>query len=231
MTKQSKRVKELKKLLEPGKIYSLDEAIEVLQKIPKPKFDESVDINIKLDLDAKSTSQAIRGTVALPHGSGKKVKVAVFCKGEAEKFAKEAGADFVGADELVAKVSKGWTDFDVAVSTPDMMKDVGKLGKVLGPKGLMPNPKSGTVTTDVAKAIKEVKAGRVEFRMDKQGNISTSVGKVSFDKKALSENATAMMKAILAVRPASVKGHYIKNASISSTMGPGLKLDLSSIRT
>lgn len=230
MKKQSKRVKEFAKLVDKSKIYSLEEAIEVIKNSPKPKFDESVDLNIRLDIDPKQTSQAIRGTVVLPHGSGKKVRVAVFCKGEAESFAKAAGADFVGSDDLVNKVSKGWADFDVAISTPDMMKEVGKLGKVLGPKGLMPNPKSGTVTNDVDKAIKDVKAGKVEFRMDKQGNINTMVGKMSFDKNAISENASAMLRAILSARPASLKGQYIKNASISSTMGPGLKLDLSLLR-
>lgn len=220
----SKRMKEAAKLVDKTKKYSLEEAISILKKSPHPKFNETVDISFKLNVDPKA-SQSVRGTVALPHGTGKNVKVAVFCKGEAESKAKAAGAEFVGGSDLVEKVSSGWCDFDVAIATPEMMRDMGRLGKVLGPRGLMPNPKAGTVTEDVAKAIKEVKAGKVEFRMDKQGNIHVPVGKISFEEKALKENAVSLIDAVLAVKVQGSKGELVKGLSVSSTMGPGLKLD------
>lgn len=223
----SKRTKEFEKIVDKKKLYSLKEAIEILKKSPKVKFDETVEIAIKLDIDPKETSQAIRGTVALPHGTGKKVKIAVFAKGESEKNAKEAGADFVGAEDLVTKVQGGWCDFDVAISTPEMMKEMAKLGKILGPRGLMPNPKTGTVTDNVAKAIADVKKGKIEFRMDKQANILAPVGKISFSNDALFENAASLIEAIYLARPSTAKGHFVKSIALSSTMGPGIKLELS----
>lgn len=225
MTIISKRMKETNKLVDKTKKYSLEEAISVLKKSPHPKFNETVDISFKLNIDPKA-SQSVRGTVALPYGTGKNVRVAVFCKGEAESKAKAAGAEFAGGADLVEKVSSGWCDFDVAIATPEMMRDMGRLGKILGPRGLMPNPKAGTVTEDVAKAIKEVKAGKVEFRMDKQGNIHVPVGKISFEEKALKENARSLIDAVIAAKPQGAKGEFLKGLSISSTMGPGLRLTL-----
>ncbi|MBI4335757.1 MAG: 50S ribosomal protein L1 [Candidatus Omnitrophica bacterium] len=218
----SKRMKEVNKLVDKAKRYTLDEAIPILKKAPHPKFNETVDISFKVNIDPKA-SQAVRGTVALPHGTGKNVRVAVFCKGEAESEANAAGAEYAGA-ELVEKVLGGWCDFDVAIATPEMMRDMGRLGKILGPRGLMPNPKAGTVTEDVAKAIKEVKAGKVEFRMDKQGNIHVPVGKLSFEDKAIKENASSLIEAVTAAKPQGAKGEFIRGISISTTMGPGLKL-------
>lgn len=221
----NKRMKEAAKLVDKTRRYTLEEAITILKKAPHPKFNESVDVSFKLNVDPKA-SQAVRGTVALPHGTGKNVRVAVFCKGEAESKAKAAGAEFVGGADLVEKVSGGWCDFDVAVATPEMMRDMGRLGKILGPRGLMPNPKAGTVTEDVAKAVKEVKAGKVEFRMDKQGNVHVPVGKIAFEDKALKENATSLIEAVIAAKPQGIKGEFVKSLSISSTMGPGLKLTM-----
>jgi large subunit ribosomal protein L1 len=228
--KLSKRMKETEKLVDRSKRYSLEEAVAVLKKAPHPKFDETVDISFKLNIDPKQTSQIVRGTVALPHGTGKKVKVAVFCKGEAETKAKAAGAEFVGGSELVEKVAGGWCDFDVAIATPEMMRDMGRLGKILGPRGLMPNPKAGTVTDDVAKAIKEIKAGKVEFRMDKQSNIHVPIGKLSFADKAIKENAHGLISAVIAAKPQGTKGEFLRSITISSTMGPGMKLDLKQVK-
>ncbi|MEI8176060.1 MAG: 50S ribosomal protein L1 [Candidatus Omnitrophota bacterium] len=225
MRKLNKRMKEAVKLVVPSKKYSLEDAIAIIKKAPHPKFDESVDLSFKLHTDTKQGTQVVRGTVALPHGTGKKVTVAVFCKGEAESKARAAGADFAGGSELVEKVSGGWCEFDVAIATPEMMKEMSRLGKVLGPRGLMPNPKAGTVTEDVAKAIKEVKAGRVEFRMDKQGNVHVPVGKVSFQEKALKENAQSLIDVVAAAKPHGLKGKFITGLAISSTMGPGVKLE------
>lgn len=225
----SKRMEQIKKLIDKNKKYDLKEALSVLKKIPHPKFDETVDLSFKLNVDPKQSSQVIRGTVVLPHGTGKKVKVVVFCKGETEKQAQQAGADFVGGSELVDKVAKGWTDFDVAIATPEMMKGLGRLGRILGPKGLMPSPKAGTVTQDVAKAVKEVKAGRIEYRMDKQANIHAPIGKLSFSEDALYENGMNLIDAVISSKPQGVRGNFIKSLSISSTMGPGLRLDLSKI--
>jgi len=231
--KLTKRLKVIQELVDKAKTYTLKEAIMVLKKAPKPKFDETVEIAVKLNVDPKqSQSASFRGTVVLPHGTGKKVKVVVFCKGEEEKKAREAGADFVGAEDLVAKIQGGWSDFDVAVATPDMMKDIAKLGKILGPRGLMPNPKAGTVTQDTAKAIKELKAGKIEFKMDKQAGIHAPVGKISFTEEALYANASSIIDAVMSANPqgTGLKGQHVKTLFITSTMGPGIQLDLSEFR-
>ena len=223
----SKRNKENAKLLEKGKIYSLKDAIKVLKSGAKTKFDQTVEIQCKLGVDPAASDQLVRGTTVLPHGRGKTLRVIVFTKDENGKAAKEAGADEVGGDDLVEKVLGGWMDFDVAVSTPMMMKDVGKLGKVLGPRGLMPSPKAGTVTDNPAKAVKEIKGGRIEFKMDKQANVNTAIGKLSFTDDKLVENGQVLLDALFKARPKTLKGVMIKSAHISSTMGPGLKLDIS----
>ncbi|MBI3252760.1 MAG: 50S ribosomal protein L1 [Candidatus Omnitrophica bacterium] len=224
----SKRRKELGKLTtQKGKGASLKEAIQILKSSPKTKFDQSVDLQCKLGVDLAANDQNVRGTTVLPHGQGKTLKVIVFCKDENAKTAKEAGADFVGGDDLIEKVMGGWMDFDVAIAVPAMMKDVGKLGKMLGPRGLMPSPKAGTVTDNPAKAVKEVKAGRIEFKMDKFANVHTVVGKLSFADQALEENATTLIEAIVKARPKSLKGIFVKGAHLSSTMGPGVRLDIS----
>jgi large subunit ribosomal protein L1 len=226
MKKLTKRLKVAVASFDKTKSYKLKDAITILKKTPKPKFDETVEISARLTVDPKNAASAsIRGTIALPHGTGKKVRVIVFCKGEEEKRAKEAGADAVGAEDLAAKIQGGWLDFDVAIATPDLMKDIAKLGKVLGPRGLMPNPKSGTVTQDTAKAIKEVKAGKIEFKMDKQAGIHAPVGKVSFAEDALYANAHALIDAIMGSNPSGPKGAHVKSLFISSTMGPGVRLD------
>ena len=221
----SKRLKEANKLVDKAKLYNLKEAISILKSAPAVKFDESVDLSIKLGIDVKEISQPIRGSVVLPHGTGKKLRVAVFCKGEHTAKAREAGADIVGGVDLIEKVNSGFMDFDVAVTTPDMMKDVARLGKLLGPRGLMPSPKAGTVTNDVERAIKEVKAGKVEFRMDKLGCINMSVGKRSFGEEAIIENATVLIEAVVHAKPPQAKGKFLKSIAISTTMGPGVRLD------
>ncbi len=224
MVKLSKRKKAIDELVEKKKEYELKEAVSILKKGPQTKFDQTVEIAIKLGLEQSSTP--IRGTVSLPNGTGKKVRIAVFCKGDFEAKAKEAGAEFVGSDELIKKVSDGWCDFDVAVATPDMMKELARLGKVLGPRGLMPNPKSGTVTTDIAKAVNELQAGKIEYRMDKQSGIKAPVGKLSFEENALIENIGALIRVIMNSSPKLQKIQNWKSIAISSTMGPGLKLDM-----
>jgi large subunit ribosomal protein L1 len=210
--------------------YDLNEGIKLLKETARAKFDESVDMAIRLGVNPKHSDQMVRGTVALPHGVGKAVKVLVFAKGEKEKEAREAGADLVGAEDLVERITGGWTDFDKAIATPDMMGTVGKLGKILGPRGLMPNPKVGTVTFDVGRAVKELKAGRVEFKVDKTGIVHTTVGKISFDADRLRENVLALMEVIVRAKPASSKGTYLKTIAISTTMGPGIKLDPNELR-
>ena len=222
----NKRLKQANNLFEKTKLYKLNEAVTILKNSPAVKFDESVDLAIKLNLDVKELSQSIRGSVVLPHGTGKKIRVAVFCKGDLARKATEAGADTVGAEDLIQKVMNGFLDFDTAIATPDMMKDMSKLGKVLGPRGLMPSPKAGTVTNDVEKAIAEIKAGKVEFKMDKLGCINMTIAKRSFNNDAIVENAESIIKAVTHARPAQVKGKFLKNISISTTMGPGIKLDL-----
>lgn len=231
MKKLTKRLKVVGALSDKSKIYNLKDAIAILKKAPKLKFDETVEVSAKLTVDPKqSQSASIRGTVALPHGTGKKVVVAVFCKGEEERRAREAGADFVGSDELIAKVQGGWVGFDVAIATPEMMKDMSKLGKILGPRGLMPNPKSGTVTMETAKTIKDVKAGKIEFKMDKQAGIHAPLGKISFTDAALYANAISLIDAIMSSNSGGLKGQHVKNLFISTTMGPGIKLDLAEFR-
>lgn len=220
----SKRYKESLKSADKTKTYPLKEAITLLKKMPLPKFDGSLDLHFSLSIDPKKTDQLVRGTVVLPHGLGKKVRVAVFCKGEYEKIAQDAQADFVGSNELIDKVAGGFLGFDCVIATPDMMKDLSKLGKTLGPRGLMPSPKTGTVTLDIAKAIEDIKKGKVEFRVDKQGGIHLSVGKLSFSEDKLLENASCLIDALNEAKPASVKGKFIKSLFISSTMNPGLRL-------
>mgnify|MGYP000405643027 FL=1 len=225
--KISKRLKKALEMLEAGKSYSIAEAAELLGKFPKAKFDESVEIAFKMTIDPRKTDQMIRGTVRLPHGSGKEVKVLVFAKeGEAANAAKEAGAEYVGFDEYIEKVTSGWTDFDVAVATPEAMAEVRKLGRVLGPRGLMPNPKTGTVTDDTAKAVKEVKAGRVEYKLDKGANIQVLAGKASFSSDQILENIKTIIDEVIKAKPSAAKGRYIDNCVLSSSMSPGIPLDL-----
>ena len=226
MNKPSKRYQESKKQHQEDKTYTLKEAVVLLKKMPTPKFDASVDLHFHLNIDSKKSDQMVRGTVVLPHGTGKKVRVAVFCRGEHERQAKDAGADYVGANELIDRVAGGFLDFDCAIATPDLMKDLSKLGKVLGPRGLMPSPKTGTVTVDIKKAIEDVRRGKVEFRTDKQCGVHLSVGKMSFDEDKILDNATKVIDAINEARPASVKGKYVLSMFISSTMNPGLRLGI-----
>ena len=222
----SKRYAECAKLVDSNKEYEIKEALEIIEKMPKTKFDETVELHVKLGVDSKHADQQVRGTVVLPNGTGKTQRVLVFAKGPKAEEAEKAGADFVGAEELIPKIQNdNWFDYDVIVATPDMMGVVGRLGKVLGPKGLMPNPKSGTVTMDVTKAIKEIKAGKVEYRLDKTNIIHLGFGKVSFGADKLAENYDVIMNAIIKAKPAAAKGQYIKGVSISTTMGPGLYIN------
>ena len=230
MSIRGKKYEEAKKRIDRNKRYDLEMGIQILKETAKAKFDESVDMAIRLGVNPKHSDQMVRGTIALPHGVGKAVRVLVFAKGEKEKEARDAGADFVGADDLVEKITGGWTDFDKAVATPDMMGTVGRLGKILGPRGLMPNPKVGTVTFEVSRAVKELKAGRVEFKVEKTGIIHTTVGKASFAPEKLKENVLALMDVIIRAKPASSKGTYLKSVAISTTMGPGIKLDPNDLR-
>jgi len=226
MKTRSKRYKESEKQLDRDKVYQLKEAITLIKKMATPKFDGSVDLHYSLNVDSKKSDQMVRGTVVLPHGTGKKIRVAVFCKGEHEKAAKEAQADFVGANELIDKVAAGFLDFDCAIATPEMMKDLSKLGKVLGPRGLMPSPKTGTVTNDIKKAIEDVKKGKVEFRVDKQGGVHLAVGKVSFSEDKLYDNASSVIEALNEAKPSSIKGKFIRSLSISASMNPGIRLSI-----
>jgi len=224
-----KKYKEAAALVDRAKRYSLEEAVGLAKKTAKVKFDETVDLAVNLGVDPKQADQMVRGTVVLPHGTGKKVRVLVFAKGEKEKEARDAGADHVGAEDLADKIQKGWTEFDTVVATPDIMALVGKLGKVLGPRGLMPNPKTGTVTFDVGKAVKDIRAGKVEYRVDKAGIVHVSVGKASFEENKLLENAKSVLESILKAKPSSSKGKYLKAAAMSTTMGPGIKMDTADI--
>lgn len=226
MKKRSKRYKNIIKLFEKDKSYSFGEAISILKKAANTKFDGSLEIHFHLNVDPKKAEQMVRGTVILPHGTGKKVRIAVFVKGEQEKQAREKGADFVGGTDLIEKVSKGFLDFDRAIATPEMMKELSRLGKILGPRGLMPSPKTGTVTNDVISAIDQVRKGKVDFRVDKQGGIHLSIGKISFPENKLLDNASVVVEAINDARPAAVKGKYIKSLSLGSTMSPGLRIKL-----
>ena len=221
----NKRMTEANKGVEKRKIYAVKEAVELLKKAPSPKFDETVNIAMSFDVDPKQSDQNVRGTVVLPHGTGKSIRVLVFAKGDAERAAKEAGAEVVGSEDLIPKIEGGWMEFDTVISTPDLMREVAKLGRVLGPRGLMPSPKAGTVTTDVGKAVKEVKKGKVEFRMDKQADIHLGIGKKSFAAEAIEANLKALVEAIWRAKPASVKGKYLRSVSVATSMGPGIKLD------
>ena len=224
--KQGKRYAEAAKLVDSTKLYDAKEAFEVIEKMPKAKFDETVELHVKLGVDSKHADQQVRGTVVLPNGTGKSLRVLVFAKGDKAKEAEAAGADFVGAEELVPKIEKeNWFEYDVIVATPDMMGVIGRLGKVLGPKGLMPNPKSGTVTMDVTKAVSEIKSGKVEYRLDKNNIIHLGIGKVSFGTAKLVENYNAIIEAIIKAKPAAAKGQYIKSVAVTTTMGPSIYLN------
>ncbi len=229
MAKRGKKYLEAIKQYDKHKLYPLEEAIELVKKMAYAKFDETVDAAVRLGVNPKYADQMVRGSVVLPHGTGKSVKVLVLTKGEKEKEALEAGADYVGLDEYVEKIKNGWLEFDKVVATPDVMNVVGKLGKILGPRGLMPNPKLGTVTFDVKNAIKEIKAGKVDFKVDKAGIIHAPVGKVSFETEKLAENVRTLIDALIKLKPASAKGQYLKSLTLSSTMGPGVKVDLKTV--
>jgi len=220
-----KKYAEAVKLVDRNKLYSLDEAVELAKKTSYAKFDETVELHLNLGVDPRQSDQTVRGTVVLPHGVGKTKKVVVITKGEKLREAENSGADLVGSEELITKISQGWLDFDCLIATPDMMKELSKLGKILGPRGLMPNPKTGTVTMDIAKVVKEVKAGRTEFKTDSHGTIHTAVGKLSFPKEKLVENAKTLIEAVLRAKPPSAKGEYLKSITLSSTMGPGIKIN------
>lgn len=229
MTKRSKRMRAIDEMVDEDKIYSLDEAVSFMQSCPKTKFDQSINIALKTGIDAKKSDQQVRGTAFLPHGTGQTITVLVIAKGDKVKEALDAGADFAGAEEYLEKIKGGWTDFSALVATPDMMRELGKLGKVLGPRGLMPTPKAGTVTQDISKAVKEVKAGKVEFKADKTGNVNGPVGKLSFETPQLVENIKALLQAILKMKPATAKGVFFRSLYLSSTMGPGVRVDLQSL--
>ena len=229
MSKLTKNQKLVSEKIEAGKAYTLKEAAELVKEVTFTKFDASVDIDVRLGVDPRKANQMVRGTVSLPHGTGKQVRVLVLCTADAEAAAKEAGADYVGLDEYIEKIKGGWTDIDVIITQPAIMGKIGALGRVLGPRGLMPNPKSGTVTPDVAKAVKEVKQGKIDFKVDKGGIVHTSIGKVSFTADQIRENAKAFVDMILKLKPATAKGTYLKSVYLSSTMSPGIKVDTKSI--
>ena len=231
MGKPGKKYIEALKKVDRAKRYDLEDGVKLLMDTAHAKFDEGVDVAVRLGVDPKKPDQMVRGTAVLPHGTGKKVKVLVFAKGQKEKEAQDAGADYVGAEDLIGKISQGWLDFDKAIATPDMMGAVSKLGKILGPRGLMPNPKVGTVTFDLAKAIKEIKAGKVEFKVEKAGIVHIPVGKVSFGFDKLLENARTVLEVIIRVKPPTSKGIYLRSIALSTTMGPGIKIDPVSVRS
>ncbi|MBI4970530.1 MAG: 50S ribosomal protein L1 [Candidatus Omnitrophica bacterium] len=229
MKKRSKRYEERAKLVEVGKVYSLENAVKVIKQFPKAKFDESIEISIQLGVDPAKAEENLRGTVSLPHGTGKSVKVLCICKGEEAKAAQTAGADYIGTDEYMTKIQEGWLDFDVIVAHPDMMRELSKLGRVLGPKGLMPSPKAGTVVMDVAKAVKEIKKGKIEFKSDKTGGLHVACGKMSFSEQAIIENAKSVVRSLVDHRPSSVKGEFLKSVCIATSQGPGMKLETGSL--
>jgi large subunit ribosomal protein L1 len=226
MTRRSKRLKDIDKKLVPAKVYSLEQALEVLKGSPGVKFDQSVEVALRLGVDPRKSDQNVRGTVALPHGTGKTMRIVALARGDKVKEALEAGAEYAGNEDLLEKINGGWTDFDAVVATPDMMREVGKLGKVLGPRGLMPTPKAGTVTTDLVKAIGELKGGKIEFKLDRHGVINSAVGKLSFEADKLVRNITSFLTAVARAKPSGAKGQYMRSLYLSSTMGPGLKIEL-----
>lgn len=226
MSHRSKRLKDIDKTFDKQKIYGINEAVELLKKCTAVKFDQSVEVALMLGVDPKKSEQHVRGVVSLPHGTGKVLRIVAIARGEKVAEALKAGAVLAGADEVLEKIASGWTEFDVLVTTPDMMREVGKLGKVLGPRGLMPTPKAGTVTTDLAKAIQELKGGKIEFKIDRNGVINNAVGKLSFAADRLAENLRVFLAAVAKAKPASAKGHFLRSLVLSSTMGPGLKIDL-----
>ena len=227
--KLSKRFKESEKLIDKDKLYPLQEAVDLLKKVKPVKFDETVEMSFTLGVDPKHADQMVRGSVLLPAGTGKTKRVLVFAKGDSAKEAKEAGADYVGDADFIQKVTDGWLDFDAVVATPDMMKEIGKLGRVLGTRGLMPSPKTGTVTTNISKAVNELKSGKLDFKVNKVGDINLPIGKISFDSEKIKSNATAIIDAILKAKPTAAKGEYIKKAAIAATMSPGIRLDVSEL--
>jgi large subunit ribosomal protein L1 len=230
MAKRGKKYLQAREKVEKDKSYSLSKTVSILKETASANFDETVEVAIRLSVDPRKADQIVRGTVLLPHGIGKEVRVLVFAKGEKETEAKEAGADYVGAEELVEKIKGGWLDFDKAIATPDLMGFVGKIGKILGPRGLMPNPKVGTVTFDVKETVEELKKGKVEFRTDKGGNLHVPVGKISFDNQKIYENILALIDTVIRMKPPSSKGQYLKNIVLSSTMGPGIKVDIATVK-
>lgn len=229
--KRGKRYTQAAAKIDPAAVYDLEAAVKLVKEAATAKFDETIELSAQLSVDPRQADQQVRGTIVLPHGTGRTVRVLVLARGEKEREAVEAGADFVGADEFLPKLQGGWTDVDIIISTPDLMGEVGKLGRVLGPRGLMPNPKSGTVTFDVAKAVRDVKAGKVEYRVDKTGIIHVPVGKCSFSEEQLVSNASALIDVVMRAKPASSKGIYVKRITLSSTMGPGIRIDPASVVT
>ena len=226
MRRVSKRIRKIRETVDLEKVYSIQEAISLLKEVPGIKCDQSVEFALDMGVDPKKSDQSVRGTVSLPHGTGRQIRVLVLTKGEKVQEALDAGAEYAGNDEFIEKIKKGWTDFDSVVVTPDMMREVGKLGKILGPRGLMPTPKAGTVTTDVAKAVVEVKAGKIEFKLDRHGVINGAFGKLSFEVTKLVENIRTLFNAVLRAKPAAAKGNYVRSIAFSSTMGPGLKINI-----
>lgn len=225
MAHESKRIREIAKAYDRSKLYNLRDAIAILKKCPPVKFDQSVDISLKMGVDPRKSDQSIRSTVSLPNGTGKQVRILVFAKGDKVQEALNAGASYAGNEDLLEKVGAGWTDFDAVIATPEMMREVGKLGKVLGPRGLMPTPKAGTVTTDITKAVQELQGGKIEFKLDKHGSINSAIGKLSFAEDKLEENIRSYINAVIKAKPATARGQYIRSLALSSTMGPGLKID------
>ncbi len=227
--KRSKRYQQVVQKIEKGKDYSLEDAIKLIKETASAKFDETVEVAVRLGVDPRHADQVVRGTVSLPHGTGKEVRVLVIAKGSKATEAEQAGADYVGFEDVITKIKEGWLDFDVVIATPDVMSEVGKLGRILGPRGLMPNPKAGTVTMDVATAVKDVKAGKIEFRVDRYGILHVAVGKASFEPEKLQENIKAFIETVMRLRPPAAKGQYLRSITLSNTMGPGIPVDRNSV--